>query len=206
MKWFSCFAFWYWKETCTSCRTPAMSWLSIGHNWFETAGLKVHYALGNLQSGQANDRFCLALIISTMTSKAITSKAEGLSIAWATGLNIKAASHFFSVFENVMFEHGLSNSSRQIYNIGQSGLWLNNNQGNAIARCGAKDVHQITSTEKGEDVSIITIIIQKAIFNSSFSNKRNMHRTRIFRWAATWICCTYEPHISLYILSYFWDG
>lgn len=62
---------------------------------------------------------------------------------------------YFDILLGIMNDHGLRNQPRRIYNIDETGLQLNNKPEKVIATKGKRDVHQLSSAEKGETVTII---------------------------------------------------
>ncbi|RVE40996.1 hypothetical protein evm_014353, partial [Chilo suppressalis] len=82
-------------------------------------------------------------------------QAEGLSIARAQGLNRDEVNKMFELLLKVLTENDLIDKPDRIYNTDETGVQMNNNPGKVIATKGAKVVNSITSSEKGETMSII---------------------------------------------------
>ncbi|XP_056645093.1 uncharacterized protein LOC130450623 [Diorhabda sublineata] len=82
-------------------------------------------------------------------------KAEGLSLARASGMNRQDVDKYFEMLLKVLTDNDLISKPERIYNMDESGIQVNNKTGRVIASKGAKCVNTVTSTEKGENVSLI---------------------------------------------------
>lgn len=82
-------------------------------------------------------------------------QAEGLSLSRARGMNRDDVRKFFDLLEKVMTENDLLNKPSHIYNMDETGVQLINKPGKVITKKGAKDVHVLTSKERGENVTVI---------------------------------------------------
>lgn len=82
-------------------------------------------------------------------------QAEGLSVSRAQGMNKEDVDNFFKLLENILRKNKLFDRPFMIFNVDESGLQANNKPGTVIAVKGSKNVHNLTSGEKGETVSII---------------------------------------------------
>lgn len=82
-------------------------------------------------------------------------KAEGLSMARAKGLTRDAAKVFYDLLENEIKKHGLQDKPQNIFNVDESGIQLINKVGKVVAKKGSKVVNKITTSEKGETVSLV---------------------------------------------------
>ena len=63
-----------------------------------------------------------------------------------------------------MTENGLLNKPSNIFNMDETGLQLNNKPGFVIAQKGSKNVAAITSSEKGETITITSCCNAEGIF------------------------------------------
>lgn len=61
----------------------------------------------------------------------------------------------FQLLEQTLMENELMNEPNRIYNIDETGLQLNNRPEYVVATKGSKHVASVTSTEKGETISVI---------------------------------------------------
>jgi hypothetical protein len=52
-------------------------------------------------------------------------------------------------------ENDLMKKPGHIFNLDETGLQLNNKPGHVLAKKGSRDVHFLTSAEKGENISVI---------------------------------------------------
>ncbi|KAI4472189.1 hypothetical protein MML48_1g09561 [Holotrichia oblita] len=82
-------------------------------------------------------------------------KSEGVSAARALGMNRKDVASYFSLLENTLTEHDLMNKPGSVFNMDETGLQLNNTPEHVVAIKGSKNVAAVTSSEKGETISII---------------------------------------------------
>ncbi|XP_056641505.1 uncharacterized protein LOC130448245 [Diorhabda sublineata] len=83
-------------------------------------------------------------------------KAEGVSLARCNGMNKEKVSAYFNLLETTLMEAGLVNKPGHIFNMDVTGLQLNNKPGYVIAQKGSKNVAAITSSEKGETITVIS--------------------------------------------------
>lgn len=82
-------------------------------------------------------------------------KAEGLSLSRAQGLTREDADAYFNILKSILVENNLLDKPGNIYNVDETGLPLNNKPGYVLAEKGSKDVHKLTSGEKGENITAI---------------------------------------------------
>lgn len=82
-------------------------------------------------------------------------KAEGLSLARAHGMNRKDVDSYFEILLKVLTDNDLIGKPEKIFNMDESGIQVNNKTGRVVASKGAKCVNTVTSTEKGENISLI---------------------------------------------------
>ncbi|KAJ8938481.1 hypothetical protein NQ318_007117 [Aromia moschata] len=78
-------------------------------------------------------------------------KSEGLSLARAKGMSRDEVDAFFQLLKNTIIDNDLQNSPGSIFNMDETGIQMNNKPISVIV----KDVHVVTASEKGENVSII---------------------------------------------------
>lgn len=90
--------------------------------------------------------------------------AEGLSLARAEGMSKKEVNSFFNILKDAFDENDFYNKPGNIFNIDETGCHLNNEPGEVLASKGARDVHVLTSGEKGENVSVIACCNAEGIF------------------------------------------
>ena len=64
-------------------------------------------------------------------------------------------SKYFDLLENTLKDNYLFDKPGNIFNVDESGLQLNNKPDKVIAMKGSKDVHVLTSGEKGETVTLV---------------------------------------------------
>lgn len=83
-------------------------------------------------------------------------KSEGLSLSRAYGVNRKDIKDFFDLLANIYKEYDFQNRPDQIFNMDETGIQINNKPGKVIATKGAKDVYTLTSSEKGENVTVVS--------------------------------------------------
>lgn len=82
-------------------------------------------------------------------------KSEGVSLARSQALNRVEVDAYFKLLEQVLTENDIIDKPNCIFNMDESGLQLNNRPGHVLAKKGSKAVSTITSTEKGETVTVI---------------------------------------------------
>lgn len=82
-------------------------------------------------------------------------KTETVSLARGLGMNRVEVASYFDLLGSVLEENNLFNKPGSIYNVDETGLQLNNRTGYVVAQKGSKDVHALSSGEKGETISVI---------------------------------------------------
>jgi hypothetical protein len=82
-------------------------------------------------------------------------KSQGLSVARGEGINRESVAHFFNILLRVYEDNDFFTRPANVFNMDETGCQLNNVPGKVVATKGAKDVHVLTSTEKGENISVI---------------------------------------------------
>jgi transposase-like protein len=85
-------------------------------------------------------------------------KSKGLSLFRAYGVNRKDVKEFFDLLAKIYEENDLANHPEDIYNMDESGIQVNNKPSKVVATKGAKDVYTLTSSEKGENVTVIACV------------------------------------------------
>lgn len=90
--------------------------------------------------------------------------AEGLSLARAEGMSKEEVNSFFNILKDAFDENDFYSKPGNIFNIDETGCHLNNEPGEVLASKGARDVHVLTSGEKGENVSVIACSNAEGIF------------------------------------------
>lgn len=82
-------------------------------------------------------------------------KSEGVSLARVHGMNRAEVQQYFNLLQTLLEEHVLFNKPGSILNMDESGLQLNSRPGAVVAEKGSKAVSVITSSEKGETITVI---------------------------------------------------
>lgn len=82
--------------------------------------------------------------------------AQGLSIARGDGMNREEVHAFFDLLSGVYTEYQMYDKAGNVFNMDETGFQINNEPGAVIASKGAKDVHVLSSCERGENVTIIS--------------------------------------------------
>lgn len=102
-------------------------------------------------------------------------KSEGVSIATSAAMNKDEVHTYFTMLEKIMEEHDLFNKLVSVFNMDESGLQLNNH---VLAEKGSRAVTTLTSTEKGETITIIaccnaegTFLPPACIFKGKYKKK-----------------------------------
>ncbi|KAB0790336.1 hypothetical protein PPYR_15330 [Photinus pyralis] len=107
----------------------------------------------NKEVGKAGyDWLCLFLSRNPQIS---VRKSEGVSLARTTAMNRKEVDEYFGLLEQIMTDYSLFEKPANIFNIDETGLQLNNRPGEVLAKKGSKAVSTITSTEKGETITLV---------------------------------------------------
>lgn len=82
-------------------------------------------------------------------------ESQGLSLARSEGMNRSEVTSFFNILTDVFTQYDMLNTPGKIFNMDETGYQINNEAGTVIATKGAKNVHTLISSERGENVSII---------------------------------------------------
>lgn len=91
-------------------------------------------------------------------------KSEGVSLARARGMNKAEVAEYFKILEDSMTVENVMLEPKCIFNMDETGLQLNNRPGHVLAKKGSKAVSTITSTEKGETITVIACCNAEGIF------------------------------------------
>lgn len=82
-------------------------------------------------------------------------QSEGLSLARAKGMCREEVGSFFDLLQETLEKNDLMDKPSCIWNMDESGIQLNNKPGKVLASKGSKDVHVLTSAEKGENITVV---------------------------------------------------
>lgn len=82
-------------------------------------------------------------------------KAQGISRARTEGMNRAEIKSYFTLLTEILTENALFEKPACIWNCDEIGVQLNNEPGKVIAAKGSKDVHVVTSAEKGETITVL---------------------------------------------------
>ncbi|CAH1973221.1 unnamed protein product [Acanthoscelides obtectus] len=82
-------------------------------------------------------------------------QAEGLSLLRARGMNREETSKFFQLLIDILTENNLLDKPSHIFNMDETGVQLINKPGKVLTTKGARDVHVLTSKERGENVTVV---------------------------------------------------
>lgn len=103
-------------------------------------------------------------------------KAEGVSIARATGMCKENCKHYFELLGKILDEHELHTKPSHIFNVDETGLQMNNKPGQVLAAKGSKNVSSITSGEKGETISVIACCNAEGTFLPPYVIFKGKHK------------------------------
>lgn len=82
-------------------------------------------------------------------------KSEGVSLARSNAMNRREVDAYFNLLENVLMVDDVMMKPSHIFNMDETGLQLNNRPDHVLAAKGSKAVSTVTSTEKGETITVI---------------------------------------------------
>lgn len=82
-------------------------------------------------------------------------QAEGFSLARAKEMNRGEVGKFFELLRNILSENNLIDRPANIFNMDEAGVQIINKPSKVLAFKGTKDVHVLTSRERGENVTVI---------------------------------------------------
>ncbi|KAL0829682.1 hypothetical protein ABMA28_003187 [Loxostege sticticalis] len=93
-----------------------------------------------------------------------TRKSEGVSLARCEALNRDEVNAYYDILYGLLEEHELFDKPSHIFNMDESGFQLNNRPGHVLAKKGSKAVSTVTSTEKGETITVIACCNAEGVF------------------------------------------
>ncbi|XP_072378888.1 uncharacterized protein [Diabrotica undecimpunctata] len=82
-------------------------------------------------------------------------KAQGISRARTERMSREEVKNYFTLLADILTSNDLLNKPIYIWNCDEIGVQLNNEPKKVVASKGSKDVHVVTSAEKGETISIL---------------------------------------------------
>lgn len=91
-------------------------------------------------------------------------KSEGLSLARAKGMNRTDVDYFFNLLLEILTTNNLLDKPGNIFNVDETGIQINNKPGKVLATKGAKDVYSLTTSERGENVSLVSCCSAEGYF------------------------------------------
>lgn len=77
-------------------------------------------------------------------------QAEGLSLCRARGMNREDVKKFFELLDRIMEKHNFLENPSCVFNMDETGVQLINKPSKVVTTKGCKDVHVLTSKERGE--------------------------------------------------------
>lgn len=91
-------------------------------------------------------------------------KSEGVSLARLTAMNKPEVDAYFNLLESVLMNDGEMLEPSHIFNMDETGVQLNNRPGYVLAAKGSKAVSTVTSTEKGETITVLACCSAEGTF------------------------------------------
>lgn len=82
-------------------------------------------------------------------------KSEGMSLARTNAMDRNEIAQYFTLLEATMEENDLFDKPAKIFNLDETGLQLNSRPGEVLAQKGSKAVSTVTSTERGETITLV---------------------------------------------------
>ncbi|KAJ4436168.1 hypothetical protein ANN_18798, partial [Periplaneta americana] len=107
-------------------------------------------------------------------------KAEGVSLNRAQGMSKDEVGKYFQLLEKILQEEDLLQKPSHIFNMDKTGLQLNNKPGYVVAKKGSKDVHLLTSAEKGETISVLACSSAEGYFLPPFCIFKGVNKKKEF--------------------------
>lgn len=139
------------KKLCAAGFAPDRKTVqALAFNFAEKLKVKHRFSLQNAKAGKQ----WLRSFLERNPDLSIR-QSEGLSLARAQGMNRLEVANFFELLANVLTENNLINRPSNIFNMDEAGIQIINKPSKVIAPKGAKDVHTLTSRERGENITVI---------------------------------------------------
>lgn len=91
-------------------------------------------------------------------------KAQGISLARAEGMNRQEVDAYFKLLKEVLQKNNLMEKPGSIFNMDETGVQLNNEPGAVVAEKGTKSVHVLSSSERGETVTVVACANAEGVF------------------------------------------
>ncbi|KAI5635189.1 DDE superfamily endonuclease domain-containing protein [Phthorimaea operculella] len=91
-------------------------------------------------------------------------KSEGVSLARCEALNREEVNAYYDILYKILEDYDLFDKPSHIFNMDESGFQLNNRPGHVLAKKGSKAVSTVTSTEKGETITVIACCNAEGVF------------------------------------------
>lgn len=132
---------------------------SLAYDFAVQLGLKHKF---NNEKGKAGYDW-LQLFLSRHPDLSVR-KSEGVSLARVQGMNRDEVKEYFNLLSTLMEENDLLNKPGSIFNMDESGLQLNSRPGAVVAEKGSKTVPVITSSEKGETITVLACCNAEGMF------------------------------------------
>ncbi|XP_043470210.1 MFS-type transporter clz9-like [Leptopilina heterotoma] len=82
-------------------------------------------------------------------------QAEGISRARPVGFNREEIGKFFDLLEHTLITNDVIGKPKRIFNMDESRVQMNNKPEKVVVTKGAKLVQQVTSSERGETISVV---------------------------------------------------
>lgn len=132
---------------------------SLAYNFAEELGLRHKFSKETQKAGYD----WLHLFLTRHPDLSIR-KSEGVSLARAQEMNRSEVNDYFELLRNVFEENCLFNKPCALFNMDETGLQLNNRPGHVIAGKGSKSVPLVTSSEKGETITLVACCNAEGMF------------------------------------------
>lgn len=105
-------------------------------------------------------------------------KSEGVSLARIQGMNRDEIKEYFNLLSTLMEENDLVNKPGSIFNMDESGLQLNSRPGIVVAEKGSKTVPVVTSSEKGETITVLACCNAEGMFLPPFVVMKGVNKKK----------------------------
>lgn len=93
-------------------------------------------------------------------------------------MNRDEIKEYFSLLSTLMEENDLFNKPGSIFNMDESGLQLNSRPGAVVAEKGSKTVPVVTSSEKGETITILACCNAEGMFLPPFVVMKGVNKKK----------------------------